>query len=218
MSEALTIILAVTTIFGLYGYFIYYLVKILPKCRSDESLSSQWKLADYKLLKIITEMPNGLISASDLMENYDLTKKEAKLSLSILAQNKIVKIQVGRKSKRYYELVKPIAKGPFPSLSEKPFLTLGDLMVLFKHFGYRLTLQDLCLATKLPIAFLVKELKYFIQENIVEHLRNIKNTTDTYILKEPYRSNPEDYSKNEGRIDLDLRNLYEKSEMKNHSN
>jgi len=218
MSEALTIILALTTFFALYAYLIYFLVKVNPERRAGRSLKLQVKLPDYKLLHFISEMPDGIISVSDLVQSHGFTKKEAKLSLSMLVHNKVLKLLVGSKSKRYYELIKPIDNGPFPKLSEKPFLTLGDLMILFKHFNYRLSLQDLCLATKLPVAFLIKEMKYFIKEDIVEPLTNLTDRTKTYILKAPYRNNPQDYVGEESRIDLDLLNIYQQTEYKSQRN
>lgn len=212
MSDALLIILSVASVVGLYAYLIYFLVKIVPERRRKRSLDSQWKLPDHKLLKLISESPDGLLSASNLAKLLGVTKKEAKANLSLMLHHKILKLQIGKSW--YYELRQPLAEGPFPKLSEKPFLSLGDLMLLFKHFNYRLSLQDLCLATKLPIGFLEEELNYFMKENIVEKLRDFKNTTVSYILKEPYRDNPEDYINDEGRINNDLEGLYHKSELK----
>jgi len=213
MSEVLLIAGSVSLVVGLYAYLIYYLVKVVPERRRKKSLGNQWKLPDHKLLKLISENRDGLVSSSELAKEVGITKKEAKATLSLLLHSGLLKLHSGKRSKRYYELTQALSKGPFPKLSDKPFLTLGDLMLLFKHFDYRLTLQDLCIATKLPVAFLIEELKYFMKENIVDKLREFKTGHISYILKEPYSSHPEDYMNQQGRVDNDLEDLYQKSEL-----
>ena len=63
------------------------------------------------------------------------------------------------------------------------------------------------------MAVIKKELKYFSKEKIVEFVYTTDPTGmsvsgQTYLLKEPYRSNPEEYIDKENTMNLELEKIY----------
>lgn len=174
--------------------------------------ASHISTSDKELLLLIGNQNDGLLSVKSAMKQTGMTKAEAKKRFTILTLKGVVKSGYTSSLSYYYSLKQPLKSGPFPKLSSDPFLTTGDLMTLFKFFDYRLTLQDLCLATNLPVTVIAKEMKVFIKEKIIDELHHTSadgmNSYKFYILKGEYRNNPDKHIEQESEIDLDLSKLY----------
>ena len=193
------------------GVLVAYIIKWSKDYYKPDA--SHTKISDRDLLELIAKEKDGLLNVERVMKLTKLTKAEAKKRFAILRQKGLVKVSTsGGGMRYYYSLMQPLSEGPYPSLSSDPFLTLGDLMALFKHFDYRLSIQDICLATNLPVAVITTEMKHFIKENIVEKLFQMMpdgmNSKTFYILKGEYRNDPEKYLEMEEEINLDLSKLY----------
>ena len=68
----------------------------------------------------------------------------------------------------YYTLAKSIEKSYDLNLSNDPFMTVEDLMIIFKHYDYQVSLQEVCLSTGLPLKVILEEMKYFEKEKVVK--------------------------------------------------
>ena len=70
----------------------------------------------------------------------------------------------------------------------------------------RLTPQQLFMATGLPLNIIKREIKYFIDQKILQKLSSVSSPYTgvsgiTYILQDPYRSDPDQFL--EQQLDLD---------------
>lgn len=175
----------------------------------------QYLLTDKELLQLIAEQPGGLISPKQLSDITPLNKKQSKTRLMYLLNQKILKSHYDSSFKYYYSLKKPIDTRLAPTLSDKPFLTVEDILTLFKHHNHQLTIQDVCIDTGLPIPVIKREFKYFIKEKIIKLLYTNEGGTQSisYILGEPYRSNPDIFLEKEAQINFELEEILE-PEMK----
>ena len=149
-----------------------------------------------------------------LAKDSGLTVKEAKARLTRLLYRGLLTHGYSKKFNNYYSLKEKMVDGPYPKLSEDPFLTIRDLILLFKHFDYRLSIQDLCLATDLPVEVIVQEMKFFLKEKIVDELNQISADgmsvgSKYFILLDPYRENPESIADKETALDLNVSKMYE---------
>lgn len=171
----------------------------------------QYLLTDKALLQLIAEQPGGLISPKHLSDITSLNKKQSKARLTYLLNQKILKYHYDSSFKYYYSLKNPIDTRPAPTLSDKPFLTVEDILRLFKHHNHQLTIQDVCIDTGLPIPVIKREFKYFIKEKIVKLLytNGIGTQSISYILNEPYRNNPDAFLEKEEQINFELEEILE---------
>ena len=145
-----------------------------------------------------------------LAKDSGLTVKEAKARLTRLLYRGLLTHGYSKKFNNYYSLKEKMVDGPYPKLSEDPFLTIRDLILLFKHFDYRLSIQDLCLATDLPVEVIVQEMKFFLKEKIDQISADGMSVGSKYfILLDPYRENPESIADKEAALDLNAKKLYE---------
>jgi len=206
------IILGVTAVLALAVFGLVYSIQSYSK--PDES---HLHISDKELLLLISEQRDGLLSIKNATSLTGLTKAQLKKRFYIFQMKAIVNIGYTNSFKYYYSLKQPITKGPFPLLSSDPFLTIADLMALFKHFDYRLSLQDLCISTGLPVNVIANEMKHFLKEKIVAELNHSSadgmSSSKFYILTDAYRDNPEKYIENQEAINLDLSKIYK--EVKN---
>jgi len=151
----------------------------------------------------------GLISPKQLSDITPLNKKQSKARLTYLLHQKILKHHYDSSLKYYYSLKTPIDTRPAPALSDKPFLTVEDILTLFKHHNHQLTVQDVCIDTGLPIPVIKREFKYFIKEKIVNTINTVGQYDKTFILREPYRSDPDIFLEKQEEIDFELEELLE---------
>ncbi len=192
----------------LIGLLIYYAYKY----QENSSLKSQHKLTDKELLELFPEQPDGLITAKGLSESTGLKLKDAKNRLSLLYRLGVIAYHSDSKMKYHYFLREPIKEVLIPDLSPEPFLTVEDILKLFKAFDFKLTYQKVCMSTGLPIAIVKKEFDYFIKEKIM-HKVFVAGVTGVpkgqiFLLKEPYRSNPDKFLERERKINLELKEIY----------
>lgn len=210
-NSALVLLIALAVLISIawVAFIIFYVNKKLPEKHKSKSLDSQSTLADHELLLLIQSQPDGLLSAEQLSKITGIKKSKCSKRLYFLYHKKILKINFSG-MRRYFELTEPIVEQPQPTLSSEPFFSLSDLLILFKHHDFRLNLVDICLATRLPIAVILDELKYFEKKKIIRIVRDLMNHNHWYVLEEPYRNDPDKFLKEEADvIDLDLSRIYE---------
>lgn len=155
------------------------------KTRED----TQRKITDKALLELFRDHPGGVLGTSDIAERTGLTKTEASLRLSGLATAGALTGGMNiYGTKAYYELSAPLEEVEGLSLSDEPFITLEDLQAIFKAYDYRVSPQDLIMATNLPWAVIDREMKHFRSKNVVEVVLIDRkgDSNRQYILKEPY--------------------------------
>jgi len=191
----------------LLGFFIYFAYRSsIKKIEYNQHL-----LTDREVLYTIAEQPGGLLSPQQLADTTPLTKKQAKNRLTYLYHQKILQYHYDSSFKPYYSLKTPLNNRPAPELSDKPFLTVEDILALFKHHNHQLTVQDVCIDTGLPIPVINREFKYFVKEKIVKLLYTHEGTVQSvsYILAEPYRNNPDAFLEKEEQINFELEEILE---------
>lgn len=179
----------------------------------EEIETTQHIISDGDLLKLFQQQPDGYLDADRIAALTGLTKKQAKFRLTFLAHKKVLRGKYTKSMmKMFYALAQPIQERELPKMSNEPFLTTDDLINLFKSHNYRLTLQDICLATGLPISIIDKEMNYFAKEKIVQVLfgMNSEGMTNSseWVLQEPYRSNPKKCLELEDLINPELEKIY----------
>lgn len=176
------------------------------------------EMTDKEIFEFISKQPDGLVSIALLANNSVLSKSFARTRLSSLAMQGLLATNHTKNFKAFYSLKEKIKGEPYPTLSSHPFLSLGDLMILFKHFDYKLSVQNICMVTNLPVAVIMKEMKYFEQKKVVVGISQTIGQDDGmgsaptrsfYILNEPYRNNPDAYFEEEEVFNLDLEKMYE---------
>ncbi len=160
-------IIIVVSVITICTNLVYYLVS---KHRSDIA-ESQEVVSDKQIIEFINGQPDKFIDAQMLANYYDISKSHAKSRLTHLNTNGIVEgLYTKNTLKYYYTLTRPIEKPYDLKLSSEPFMTMEDLMVIFKHFDFKVSLMELCLSTGLPIAVIKREMKYFEKEKILKLL------------------------------------------------
>lgn len=200
---------------AIMAYVVYFLIKSYYSVDS-----SHVDISDKKLLQLIDEERDGLMSIDRAMALTGMSKSQVKKRMSALSMRYLVNTSYGSSFKYYYSLKQPLPQGPFPELSSDPFLTIGDLMTLFEHFDYKLTILDIVCATGLPVNVIGREMKYFIKEKIVDKISGHKPdgsgmvVSQYYILRGEYRDNPERYLTVKDTVNLDLSKLYAEHKLR----
>ena len=203
-------ILAVLGVILVLALLIGYFVQSFNKGIEED----QRIISDKDLLLLFEDEPDGILTKERMVEKTDLTKSKATRRLQHLQYNGLLKVGYSNSFKYYYSLSSPIDHREAPELSNEPFLTVEDILKLFRHFDYKLTLQNMCTATGLPIKIIKRELKYFVKEKIISEINYTDpsgmNSRKTYTLREPYRSNPDQFLEMENLINPQLEKIYEK--------
>jgi len=212
-TEAIILSLVIVVPILLFVFYYFSYQKSVKKIEDTQD-----KLSDRELILKFAEEPDGYMTVERLMKKSNLTKQEARFRLQYFQFNGVLSTSFNSKSfKSYYQLIEPIEQKEVPTLSNKPYLTVEDLLSLVKAFDYRITLQNLCIATGLPISIIKRELKYFQKENILETVTFSNHTNGqtrtTYLLKEPYRSRPDEFLELESKMNIELEKIYQ-SEFK----
>ncbi len=180
--------------------------------QKKQNADTQRQLTDQDLLRLIHQQPDGYLSPHMLRDKTDLTLNQARGRLNAMMMFGILNRSANKKARYFYSLANPLQEPPDLNLSSDPFLTVEDLLQLFEHYGYRLTPQDLIMATGLPLAVVKREMKYFEKEGIVQLIfRHGAGTGVTvernFVLQEPYRSDPERFRAKAGVLDLELQEI-----------
>ncbi|MEL6806036.1 MAG: hypothetical protein AAFO91_19930, partial [Bacteroidota bacterium] len=156
---------------------------------------------------------------SRVAESTGLKKSAVRIRLQSLATQGLVHMNYSTKMKAFYRLRSPIDRREVPELSDEPFLTVQDVLVLFKHFDLKPSLQDLVIATRLPIKVIMREMKYFQKQGIIQILYGSTDAmgtvtgTKSFVLEEPYRSNPDQFLAKEEKLNLELRKVLVKDSL-----
>ncbi|MEM9549493.1 MAG: hypothetical protein AAGA77_26215 [Bacteroidota bacterium] len=167
--------------------------------KSNRTLTdTQEDISDKELLEYINSQPDKIVDTKMLMRDFDLSKYESTIRLRHFYTNGILTIlRSGSGLKSYYTLSRPIDKSYDLNLTDDPFMTKEDLLMIFKHYDYQVSMQEICLCTGLPLKIILEEMKYFEKEGVVNRL--LKSNKDgfshqrLFTLCEPYRSNPDAY-------------------------
>lgn len=209
MPLAKIIVLSVLFIFVglLIGFAIAYTRK------SNRAVKdSQVDVSDKELIEFFNSQPDKIVDNKALMNEFGLTKFEAGSRLRHLLTHGLLKMMSSRNGmKRYYTLQKPIEKSYDLELTDDPFITVEDLLLIFKHYDYQVTLQEICLCSGLPIKVILEEMKYFEKEKVIKCLLASQNGglshQKVYTLCEPYRSNPDQFL-NLKEANFELKEIY----------
>ncbi|MBB4078649.1 hypothetical protein GGR28_001262 [Lewinella aquimaris] len=171
----------------------------------------QSKLSDRDLLLRLSREPDGLLTPERLAKTTQLSKGEARSRLMRLAMAGILDQGYNKRLVNHYTLREPITDEEQPSLSPAPFLTVDDLFLLFERYGFRPRDQDLIMATGLPLAMIRREMDYFAKEGVIDTIYFSagygKQSQRTYVLQEPYRSQPAAFLLRANRDNLELREI-----------
>lgn len=175
--------------------------------------ASYEKVSDRDLLLFINEQPDKVIDKKLLAKRFGVSKSQASSRLSSLQHNGVLTVLYSNSILSYsYTLSRPIDKNNDIGLSQEPFMTLEDLLKIFKHYDYQVSMQELLLVTGLPLRVIKREMKYFENEKIIKIMLKMQNQFTyerLYMLKEPYRSSPDLFLKLE-KTNFGLRGIYEK--------
>lgn len=171
------------------------------------------KFSDKDLLLFINEQPDKIVDAELIARKFNTSKSKVSARLRPLHYKGVLSILYNRMmTKGHYTLSRPIEKSYDLSLSEDPFMTLEDLLKIFKHYDYQVSLQEMILVTGLPIKVIEREMKYFEKEKIVKLMLKMESQhvyQRIYTLNEPYRSNPDAFLKLDN-VNFKLKEIYEK--------
>lgn len=177
------------------------------------NIKTQVYLTDRELLMLISNQPDGMMTAKRLAGNSTLTLKQSKTRLSYLMQQGVLGVAHDNKFKYHYSLKEEIDERPQLELSDDPFLTVEDILFLFKHHDFQLTYQKACISTGLPVAVIKREFNYFVKQKI---MNQVYSSTDgitqkrLFLLEEPYRSDPDKFLEREKKMNLELERIYVK--------
>lgn len=171
---------------------------------------TQRTISDPDLLRLIRNEPDQMVSPHILADKTDLSVNEARSRLSALMSYGILNRSLGG-NRHYYALKEPLREDKKLSLSPDPFLTVEDLLTIFEAHNYRVSAQELIIVTGLPLGVLKREMKHFEQEGIVQSMRGYAPSgfviSRFFILQEPYRSNPDRFRAQAGKLDLEMREI-----------
>ena len=207
-------LIALSVVFSLLALLIIFSI-VYTRKTSRAIKESQSDITDKALLEFINSQPDKIVNVQMLIQEFGLTKFQAGSRLRSLSHYGVLKRMHTRNGmKAFYTLGRPIDKPYDLKLTDDPFMTVEDLMVIFEHYEYQVTLQELCLVTGLPIKVLIEEMKYFEKEKIVNYLlmTNSSGVTHSrvFTLREPYRSNPREYMSLVN-ANYELKEIYQKT-------
>ena len=212
IETALVVLISIIAVLLFFlGYFIYHHQRNLS--------GSQSKVLDIEILELLDEQIDGMLTVQQLTDQTKLSKAEARSRMHSLVNNGLVRMSYTSTMKGYYRLMKPLDKRAGPELSEEPFLTVQDILNLFKHYDYNPSLQDLLVATRLPIKVIMREMKYFQKEKIVTILygatdgMGTAHGVRTLVLQEPYRTNPDKFLARELELNREVKETLVKESL-----
>lgn len=207
MNSDLIIILSIFAFSALLIGFVFIAVAYQNKQNED----TQRSVSDQDLLRLIANQPDQLLSPHQLAGQTGLTLPQARGRLSALTMYGILNRSHNKKARYFYGLNEPLQESPELGLSPEPFLTVEDLLSIFAHYDYRVTPQNLIMATGLPLAVIKREMKHFEKEGIVQRLQRAAQSGMVmerfFVLQEPYRSDPSRFRARAGELDLELREI-----------
>jgi hypothetical protein len=172
---------------------------------------TQRVISDPDLLRLIHNEPDQLVSPHILRDRTGMTLNQSRHRLSGLYMYGLLNKSVSNGTRYYYSLKEPLKEAPDLNLSPDPFLTVEDLLKIFEAYHYRVSAQDLIIATGLPLGVIKREMKYFQKRGIIQFMRGMAPqgvvSNRFFILQEPYRSNPEKFRARASTLDLELKEI-----------
>lgn len=168
------------------------LVIFLVARQQKQNASTQREITDADLLRLIDQQPDGLLSPHRLRDLSGLSLGAARNRLNAMAHYGILRRNTNSRGRHYFGLRDPLEERAPIELSSDPFLTMEDLMMIFRAHDFRVTAQELILATGLPLAVIKREMKYFEKKGIVEKLQRSDSNgvmlRRFFVLQDPYRT------------------------------
>ncbi|OAV42604.1 hypothetical protein [Lewinella sp. 4G2] len=197
---------AVAALLIVFGWLLFYYQK-------SQIETTQRTITDVDLIKLFAEQPDGLLSPHRLAEITGMTVPQARMRLTSFHTVGLLSVSYNKKARYFYSLAEPYAEPPEVNLSQEPFLTVDDLLQLYAtDTDGQLTMQEIILATRLPLEVVKREMAHFEKEGIVQQLYNMDMhgttvRTKFFVLEEPYRSNPSSLQSRGTTLDLQLKEL-----------
>jgi len=149
---------------------------------------TQRQLSDRDLLRMLHNEPGQHLSPHQLAEKTDLSVGEARVRLNELSGFGVLVRSANSSSRHFFTPNDPVEEISDLELSSDPFLTVEDLLKIFEAFDYRVTAQQMIMATGLPLAIIKREMKYFESQKILQKLKtgdsNGAITKRFYLLQE----------------------------------
>lgn len=172
---------------------------------------TQRHLSDRDLLRMLRDEPDQLLSPHQLRDKTEMSLNESRSRLNTLSSYGILERSNNSRGRHFFGPRTPVEEPPELELSPDPFLTVEDLLQIFKAHDYKVTAQQMIMATGLPLAVIKRELKYFEKQKIVQKLHRsdaqgmVKKRF--FVLQDPYRSDPERFRARAGQLDLELKEI-----------
>ncbi len=203
-----TIVLICTL--GISALLLLFVVWMYYYQQSSNS-QTQRHITDKDLLLLLHNEPDQLLSPHQLAEKTELNLTEARTRLNALFNYGMLQRSYNSRGRYFYSTRDPIIDPPNLPLSQDPFLTVEDLIQIFAAYDYKVTSQQMIMATGLPLAVLKRELKYFEEQKIIQKLRrsdsNGMTTKRFFVLQDPYRSDPDRFRAQADKLDLEMREI-----------
>lgn len=197
-------LIAIVTTFIILGLVIWQYQK---KTNAD----TQRDISDRDLLRLIAKQPDQLLSPHQMAEKTGMTLNQCRTRLSALFSYGILNKSSNSRGRSFFGFHVPLIEREALDLSDDPFLTVEDLLQIFEAYDYRVTPQDLIMATGLPLSVIKREMKHFEKEGILQRLSTMQQQGMTmmrfFVLQEPYRSDPEQFRRRAGVLDLEMREI-----------
>lgn len=198
------------TLFGISAVLILFVVWTYYYQQSSNN-QTQRHLTDKDLLLMLHNEPDQLLSPHQLADKTELSLTEARARLNALFSYGILQRSYNSRGRHFFGTRDPVVDPPELNLSNDPFLTVEDLLQIFAVYDYKATAQQMIMATGLPLAVLKRELKYFEDQKIVQKLQRTDSNGTVmkrfYVLQDPYRSDPERFRAQAGKLDLEMREI-----------
>ena len=187
--------------------FIFALLQYQKKTNKE----TQREITDRDLLRLIAAQPDQLLSPHQMRDKTGMTLNQCRTRLSALFSYGILNKSSNSRGRSFFGFRVPLVERQELELSPDPFLTVEDLLQIFEMYDYRVTPQDLIMATGLPLSVIKREMKHFEKEGILQRLSTMQQQGMTmmrfFVLQEPYRSDPEQFRRRAGVLDLEMREI-----------
>ena len=201
---AIAVVMALSIFLIAFGIFAYIR-------QQKTQRETQRIIADRDLLRLVANEPDQLISPHQLRDKTDLSLNEARTRLNGLMMFGVFNRSANRRGRYFYSLKEPLQEDPKLELSSDPFLTVEDLLDIFAHYEYRVTPQQLIMATGLPMNVIKREMKYFENQKIVQRLQRADSNGATikkfFVLQDPYRADPDRFRAKASQLDLEMKEI-----------
>lgn len=196
---------------GLVAWLIFFTQR-----RQRQVRDTQRSITDKELLRLFQQRPDGLLSPEQVEELTGLTKTEASSRLHVLSTGQILRAgHAGGGMRLYYELTAPLEEVDIDGLSADPFLTAADLHKIFRAYDYRVSPQDLIMATGLPWKIIQREMKHFTKKKIVDavYINRPGDSPLQYVLKDPYLQDPDEILREAESLDLEMKEILRNGDL-----